>query len=194
MGKKDNAVHIMCILDRSGSMMSMASEVINSFNEFLKEQKAEKGKAFLTLVLFDDKYEVVYDRINLKKADPIDASIYFARGMTAMNDAIGKTIMANTDKDAMVLIQTDGMENASHEYKNADIKRLVKEKEDIGWEFVFLGANIDTMQEGHSRGISALNSVSFEANDEGVKVAYASMDGSLKSYRGKKLGEWEDSK
>jgi len=191
MKKNKNAVHIICVLDRSGSMASLSDEVINSFNHFLKEQQSEKGKAYLTLVLFDDRYEVVYDRVNLKNVKPIDSSIYYARGMTGLYDAIGKAINSNTDKDAMVLIQTDGHENSSHEYNQDSIKKLIKKKEDIGWDFIFLGANIDTKTEGFKMGITASKSVSFEASANGVEQAYFSMDTATKLYRSAKLNEWE---
>ena len=188
-----NAVHIVCILDRSGSMGHLAPEVIGSFNNFVNEQKAEEGKAYLTLVLFDDQYDVVYDRIDIQEVPELTSKLYYARGMTAMNDAIGKAINACTDKDVMVLIQTDGMENMSREYKNADIKKLVSEKEALGWDFTFLGANIDTMAEGNSRGFAASKSFSFDASVQGVQTAYNSMDASTKAYRSMKSAEWDGS-
>ena len=192
MKKKQKAVHIICILDRSGSMRPLAEEVINSFNGFLEEQKEEKGQAYLTLVLFDNKYDVVYDRVAIKDVEPIDKSIYFARGMTGLYDAIGMAINSCTDNDAMVLIQTDGDENCSQEYDHKEIKKLISEKEKIGWDFIFLGANIDTMAEGHKMGIDSSKSVSFEATNNGVAMAYASMDFATKSYRSAKLAEWDE--
>ena len=192
--KKQNAVHIVCILDRSGSMSSLQTEVINSFNNFLKEQQDEKGKAYLTLVLFDDKYEVVHDRVNIKDVPQLNEKVYFARGMTGLYDAIGKGVNSIKDKDVMVLIQTDGYENSSQEYTQKSIKDLISKKEDKGWDFIFLGANIDTMAEGSKMGIAASKSVSFQANSAGVEMAYMTMDASTKSYRSAKLAEWEDDK
>ncbi len=188
----ENAVHIICILDRSGSMGRLTTEVIGSFNNFLKEQKAEDGKAYLTLVLFDNKYEVVYDRIDLMEVPDLTPEVYFARGMTAMYDAIGITINSCKDKDVMVLIQTDGYENASHEYGKTDIKKLITAKEALGWDFIFLGANIDTVAEGSNIGISSAKSVSFEANARGIDMAYSSMDSSTKMYRNMKSAEWDN--
>lgn len=190
--KKSNAVHIICVLDRSGSMSSLAVEVINSFNNFLIEQKAEKGKAFLTLVLFDDKYEVLYDRVDIQDVNPLNDKMYYARGMTGLYDAIGKAINSTEDKDAMVLIQTDGYENSSQEYNQSSIKELISKKEKLGWDFIFLGANIDTMAEGSKMGLDSSKSMSFEATDAGVMMAYNSMDMATKSYRSAKLAEWED--
>jgi len=181
MGKK--TTEIICILDRSGSMGGLATEVINSFNNFITEQKEVKGKAKVTLVLFDDQYDLVLDRVKLNDVPELTEATYFARGMTAMNDAIGRTIKnvkEGTNK-AIVLIQTDGYENASHEYTNAQIKVMVKEKEDGGWNFVFLGANIDTVAEGGLRGFD--KSFSFDNNARGVQTAYASMSASTVAYR-----------
>ncbi len=194
MGKKNKApvIDIICILDRSGSMMSLQDEVVNSFNEFISDQRKEKGKARVTLVLFDDKYEVVYDRIKLKDVPELTREVYFARGMTSLLDAVGKTIKASDAKDAMVLIQTDGHENSSREFKKADIKALIKEKEDQGWDFLFLGANIDTVSVGSGIGIAASKTASFAANDAGVKNAYASMSKMSSEYRSMKLQDFED--
>lgn len=188
--KKQNAVHIVCILDRSGSMSSLQTEVINSFNTFLKEQQAEKGKAFLTLVLFDDRYDIIHDRVNIKDVPKLDSQTYFARGMTGLYDAIGKTVNSIIDKDVMVLIQTDGYENSSQEYNQKAIKELITKKENLGWDFIFLGANIDTMAEGSKMGLAASKSVSFQANSAGVEMAYMTMDMSTKAYRNAKLEEW----
>ncbi len=194
MGKKNKApvIDIICILDRSGSMMSLQDEVVNSFNEFISDQRKEKGKARVTLVLFDDKYEVVYERIKLKDVPELTREVYFARGMTSLLDAVGKTIKASDAKDAMVLIQTDGHENSSREFKKADIKALIKEKEDQGWDFLFLGANIDTVSVGSGIGIAATKTASFAANDAGVKNAYASMSKMSSEYRSMKLKDFED--
>ncbi len=194
MGKKNKApvIDIICILDRSGSMMSLQDEVVNSFNEFISDQRKEKGKARVTLVLFDDKYEVVYDRIKLKDVPELTREVYFARGMTSLLDAVGKTIKASDAKDAMVLIQTDGHENSSREFKKADIKALIKEKEDQGWDFLFLGANIDTVSVGSGIGIAATKTASFAANDAGVKNAYTSMSKMSSEYRSMKLKDFEN--
>ena len=181
-----NPVHIICILDRSGSMSSLTSEVIGSFNHFLDEQKAEDGEAKLTLVLFDNEYEVVYDQVDIKEVKHIDNSIYYTRGMTAMNDAIGMTISKYTDADAIVLIQTDGHENSSSEYTRERVKELITEKEKLGWDFTFLGANIDAQAEAQSLGISVDKAVQFAANASGVTASYASMDMNTKLYRASK--------
>ena len=186
---KNNSVHIICILDRSGSMASLQNEVINSFNNFLETQKSEKGKAYLSLVLFDDQYEVIYDKVNIKKVCPIDNTIYYARGMTSLYDAIGKTISSICDKNVMVLIQTDGNENSSQEYSQNAIKNIITSKEQLGWDFTFLGANIDTVKEGSKMGLSASKSISFAPTSRGVEMAYNTMSNSTSMYRSLKEDE-----
>lgn len=146
--------HIICILDRSYSMKGMQSEVIGNFNNFLREQKELEGKAKLTLVLFDDQYEMIYDEIDLQKAKPLTKRQYFARGMTRMNDAVGKTLVnKGRKKKAIVLIHTDGDENDSREYDHSDIKKIVK-KLKKKWEFIFVGAGIDAKQRNRDYGFT----------------------------------------
>lgn len=183
-------VHIVCILDRSGSMSSLTTEVIGSFNEFLADQRKEKGRAKVTLVLFDDKYEVVYDRVKLKDVPDLTEKEYFARGMTGMYDAIGKTLTSIDDPDAIVLIQTDGFENSSHEYNQAQVKELIDKKEKKGWQFLFLGADIDTKTVGSGMGINAASSVSFDKSSKGIHDAYATMNATSTSYRSMKADEF----
>ena len=148
------ATHIICILDRSGSMGHMAEEVRSNFNNFLAEQKELEGRAKLTLVLFDDKYELIYDEVDLQKARPLTSRQYFARGMTAMNDAVGRTLTNKQDhKKAIVLIHTDGYENNSKEYNSKDIKKLVKGLKKK-WEFIFVGAGIDAVKTNRDYGFT----------------------------------------
>lgn len=148
------ATHIICILDRSFSMKHMESEVIGNFNNFLKEQKKLEGKAKLTLVLFDDQYDMIYDEIDLQKARPLTKKQYYARGMTRMNDAVGRTLTNKAGKKkAIVLIHTDGEENDSREYKHKDIKKMVK-KLKKKWEFIFVGADINVQQRNEDYGFT----------------------------------------
>jgi len=152
--RKSNTTHIICILDRSGSMSGMQDEVISNFNHFLAEQKELEGKAKLTLVLFDDRYEMIYDEIDLQKARRLTNRQYFARGMTAMNDAVGRTLVNKKQHDkAIVLIHTDGYENHSKEYTPKDIKKLVKGLKKK-WEFIFVGADIDAQRTNRDYGFT----------------------------------------
>ncbi len=183
-------VHIICILDRSGSMGNLAEEVIGSFNEFLADQRKEKGRAKLTLVLFDDKYEVVYDKIKLKDVPDLTSKEYFTRGMTSMYDAVGKTLTSIDDPDAIVLIQTDGYENSSQEYNQHQVKTLIDSKEALGWKFLFLGADIDTVSVGSGIGLAAGSTESFDKSSVGIKSAYMAMNSHSVSYRAQKADEF----
>ncbi len=176
-----DTTHIICILDRSGSMSSQASEVIINFNKFLKEQQALDGKANLTLVLFDDQYEMVYDAIDIKEIPPLTVGTYFVRGMTAMNDAIGRTlnIMQRNEK-AIVLIHTDGWENASQEYTPATVKTLV-DKLKKQWEFIFVGGEIDAKEVGDNFGILRTANVSNTVC--GTTNTYANFSNTTTAYR-----------
>lgn len=186
---KSEAVEILCILDRSGSMGFLAEEVINSFNQFIEDQKKEEGKARVTLVLFDNNYEKVYESVKLKKVPELTSKTYFARGLTSLYDAIGKTITDCDAKDAMVLIQTDGFENSSQEFNQTSVKKLIKEKEALGWDFIFLGANIDTVAVGTGFGMAASKSVSYANSTDGVKGAFMNMSAVTSDYRKTKLSK-----
>jgi len=169
---------IVCILDRSGSMSSLRDEVIGSYNNFVQEQKTNlKDKDnTLTLVIFDDKYEVVYERISLDSVPQLTPEIYFTRGNTSLNDAIGKSIN-NVSKDktkVLVLIQTDGLENSSMEYKSEQIKDLIKEKEKIGWQFNFIGAGPAAFEQGkqYIQVISPWNCTFTNNDTEGIREGF----------------------
>lgn len=157
-----DVTHIICILDRSGSMCNQANEVINNFNKFLKEQQEVEGEAKLTLVLFDDQYEMVYEALDLKSVPPLTEATYYVRGMTAMNDAVGRTLnQMQRHNKAIVLIHTDGWENASREYTADQVKTLT-DKLKQKWEFIFVGGGIDAQQVGASIGITK---TAFVTND-----------------------------
>jgi hypothetical protein len=180
-------VQIICILDRSGSMGPLTSDVIGSYNTFIEKQQKEPGEAEVTLVLFDTEYEVVYDKIDVKNVPELTKEVYFARGGTALLDAIGKAVSTCTAKDVMVLIQTDGEENSSCEYTKDMIKKLIDKKETIGWDFIFLGANIDAISAGDSFGMKGGKSVQYIANSDGMKVAFDTMSNATSSYRSSKM-------
>ena len=170
----EKATEIVCILDRSGSMDSIKHDAIGAFNSFLNGQKKLPSEAYLTLVLFDDEYELLYDSIALNDVPELTESTFIPRGMTALLDAIGQTIKTvkkkTKDKNVIVCILTDGEENHSNEYKHADIIKLIrKRKEKHHWEFIFLAANQDAIQTGNSLGINASRSVNFSADKEGMK-------------------------
>ncbi len=176
--------HIVAVLDGSGSMANLVSDVIGNLNNFVKEQKKLPGKATFTLIKFDDKYEVIFDSIPLKDVPTITQEHYFARNTTALNDAVCKSIKKFTLKrNVMFLIQTDGHENASREYTNKQVKEMVEHKTSKGWEFIFAGANIDAFAEGGMRGFAAKSTVNYDANARGVTNLYAAVSASAASYR-----------
>jgi Mg-chelatase subunit ChlD len=158
---KTMKTEIVMIIDRSGSMASMVKEAQRGINRFLREQKDEKGKAVLTIAQFDDKYDIVVDGVDVKTIDPENTYHLVPRAMTALLDAVGKTVTTvlerqskdkKSAKQTICVVVTDGQENSSHEYKKAQIQDLVKKAEGRGWSFVFLGANQDAFAEGQSMG------------------------------------------
>jgi uncharacterized protein with von Willebrand factor type A (vWA) domain len=178
---------IVFVLDRSGSMGGLEDDVIRGFNSFLVEQQKLKDKASLTTILFDDKYEVLYDGIDLQEVRTITKKEYFVRGSTALLDAIGKsinTVKSHTSKkdSVLFLVNTDGYENASKEYTNEKIKELVSKCEkNKKWKFVFLGANIDSFAVGNNLGITT--SRNYTSNGVGTKSVYDAVSTIFTSYR-----------
>ena len=189
-GEKTN---IICILDRSGSMSNIINDSIGGFNTFLKQQKELPDEATITVVLFDDKYELLYDNVDIKTARELSAGIWFPRGTTALYDAIGKTINNQKQKfellgdkkpaKVLVCITTDGYENASVEYKLHDIKKLIKDCEKDKWNFIYLAANQDAFNVGTSFGISGQNTFTYQASSAGVANMGLQFNAATTSYR-----------
>ena len=184
---------IICILDRSGSMSSIMSDSIGGFNTFLKQQKELPDEATLTVALFDDKYELLYDDVDIKEVKDITTKEWYPRGVTALYDAIGKTInnvKANhtrlgNERPAKVLvcIVTDGYENASKEYCLNDIEKLIKKCERDDWNFIYLAANQDAFDVGQSFGISGGNTFTYTASMNGVSDMSQKLSNVTASYR-----------
>ncbi len=181
---KKGLTELVFILDRSGSMSGLESDTIGGYNSMLRKQKNEPGEAVVTTVLFDDRYELLHDRINLKGIAPMTSREYFVRGSTALLDAVGRTIskIGNAQKhtaDAeraekvLFVITTDGMENASREYSTDKVRRMIeRQKERYGWEFIFLGANIDAVKTAASFGIHEDRAVNYNADSPGTQLNY----------------------
>ena len=179
-----NLTELVFILDRSGSMSGLESDTIGGYNSLLEKQRKEVGEATVTTVLFDDQYEMLHDHAAIGKVKDITNKEYFARGMTGLLDAIGKTInhVSNRHKNAldnevpektMVVIITDGCENASREFTLPQVKQMIeRQKEMFGWEFLFLGANIDAVSTAAGFGISADRAVTYEADSEGTRMNF----------------------
>jgi uncharacterized protein YegL len=178
-----NLTEIIFLLDRSGSMSGLESDTIGGFNAFIEKQRELPGEAIVTTVLFDDRYEVLWNGVDIKDVKLTEKE-YYVRGMTALLDAIGKTItdvsnrLANTEESkrpgkVIFVITTDGMENSSREFTYEKVRKLIRHQtEKHNWEFIFLGANIDAVKEAGSIGIKCEDAFNFEATKEGVVRMY----------------------
>lgn len=181
---KKDLTELIFILDRSGSMGGLESDTIGGYNAMLKKQMGAEGSAYITTVLFDDEYELLHDRINLKGVKPITEKEYFVRGTTALLDAVGKSIQKivnvqrNTSDDekaekVLFVITTDGLENASREYSYTKVRAMIeKQKSRYGWEFIFLGANIDAVSEAEKFGIDSSRAAQFHNDKDGIELNY----------------------
>ena len=160
-------INVIFLLDRSGSMQGAETDTIGGYNGFLKKQK---DNTLVTTVLFDDKYETLYYRENIKKVKKLTTSEYYVRGCTALYDAIGITInrLEKDVKDEKVIfvITTDGLENASKEYNKDSVKKLIKKHSN--YEFIYLGANIDSYAEGAKIGIKSSNIANYKKSRKGI--------------------------
>ena len=191
---KPKDVELVFILDRSGSMGGLESDTIGGYNSMLSKQKKEKtGKVSVTTVLFDDQYELLYNQVPIEKVSPMTEEEYYVRGSTALLDAIGKTVMqvkANQDRKeikdkVLFVIITDGMENASREYRAEQVKKLIEErKEKDNWEFLFLGANIDAIGAAKDIGIDSSRAVRFKSDKKGTAKNYEVLNEAIKEIRG----------
>ena len=202
---KEGLTELVFIVDRSGSMEGLEGDTIGGFNAMLKEQKALEGEAFVTTVLFDDKYELLHDRIDIKAVAPLTGEDYTVRGSTALLDAVGKTIekIRNAQKHTadefraekvLFVIITDGMENASHEYSARWVKgRIERQRQKYGWEFVFLGANMDAVAEAGKLGIDADRASSYQSDAYGTGLAWGVVSKASSAIRtGAELRGWSD--
>lgn len=190
-----NLTELVFILDRSGSMGGLESDTIGGFNSMLAKQQAESGECRITTVLFDNQYEILHDRIDIKAVSPISDREYFVRGNTALLDAVGTTIskiggvQKNTAKDyraekVLFIITTDGMENASREYSYDKVKSMIeRQKNKYGWEFIFLGANIDAVEVADRFGVARNRAQNFHNDSEGIALNYCVLSETVASYR-----------
>lgn len=197
MMKKD-LTELVFILDRSGSMSGLESDTIGGYNAMLEKQKKEPGEARITTVLFDDMYELLHDRISLKGIKTITDKEYYVRGTTALLDAVGKTInkIGNVQKHisederaehVMIVITTDGMENASREFSYEKVRQMIEHyKSKYGWEFIFLGANIDAIDVAERFGISKDRAANYHADSEGTVLNYNVISETISNIRANK--------
>lgn len=197
---------LIFILDRSGSMGGLEADTIGGFNSLLAKQKKEAGEALVSTVLFDNETEVLHDRAPLADVKPMTAEDYYVRGCTALLDAVGGAIhhIGNVHKYAraedvpehtLVIITTDGMENASRRYDASRVKEMIKrQQEKYGWEFLFLGANIDAVETAGSFGIAPQRAANFHSDHEGTLLNYEVLSDTVCSVRaGMPLSaEWKE--
>lgn len=177
-----NLTEIIYILDRSGSMGGLEKDTIGGYNAFLEKQKQEEGEAIISTVLFDHKTEVLHDRMDVREVRDITEKEYYVRGCTALLDAVGGAVhhISNVHKyireedrpfKTIVVITTDGMENASRRYSYAEVKKMIRQKEEKDhWEFLFIGANIDAAAEADKIGIREERSANYIPDAEGTKL------------------------
>jgi len=192
---KKNLTELVFVLDRSGSMAGLEEDTIGGFNAMLKKQKAVKGEALVTTVLFDNEYEVLHNRESIKHVEPMTPAEYYVRGSTALLDAVGRTINRigyaisheaedNRPGKVLFVIITDGMENASCEFGWHTVKRMIEhQKSKYAWEFVYLGANIDAAAEAAKVGIAADRAANYHADAKGTALNYAVMSEQITHYR-----------
>ena len=183
-----NLTELVFILDRSGSMCGLERDTIGGFNSMLEKQKQENGEAYVSTVLFDNVSQVIHDRVEIQKVPAMTEREYYVRGSTALLDAVGKAIhhIGNIHKYAreedrpqktLFVITTDGMENASREYSYERVREMIRRQtEKYGWEFIFLGANIDAAGEAARFGIRADHAVNYHADHKGTAVIYEAVN------------------
>lgn len=192
---KKNLTEIVFILDRSGSMSGLEADTIGGFNSMIQKQKRADGEAFVSTVLFDNQSEVIHDRVDVKNIRPLTEKDYTVGGCTALLDAIGGAIhhIGNIHKYArkedlpqktIFVITTDGMENASRRYDSDTVKRMIeRQKEKYGWEFLFLGANIDAVETARHFGIAENRAVNYHADSKGTALNFDVMGDVLQIFR-----------
>ena len=192
---KNNITELVFILDRSGSMSGLESDTIGGFNSLIEQQRAKEGTCYVSVVLFDNVSEVLYDRASLDTIRPMTDKDYFVRGSTALIDAIGGAIhhIGNVHKYArkedvpehtMFIITTDGMENASRRYSAEEVRRMVnRQKEKYGWEFLFVGANIDAVETARNFGIAPERTANYHADALGTATVFKTVCRNISALR-----------
>ena len=192
---RKNLTEVVFILDRSGSMSGLETDTIGGFNSMIQKQKMEAGQALISTVLFNNYSKVLYDRADVQKIPQMTEADYFVHGCTALLDAIGGAIhhIGNVHKYArpedvpehtIFIIMTDGMENASHIYSSDKVKHMIeRQKEKYGWEFLFLGANIDAIEAAGHFGIDADKAANYQCDGEGTALNYEVLNDAISAVR-----------
>ena len=192
---KKDLTRMIFVLDKSGSMSGLEKDTIGGFNSLIEKQRKESGEARVTTVLFNDRVAFVHDNADIKDVPLLTSKEYYVCGCTAMLDAIGSVIKKAEADDAttsenekaektVVIITTDGMENASRHYSDREVKQMIKkEEEKYGWEFLFLAANIDAVETAERYGIRRERAANYNATKEGTDAMYACMSMAVESIR-----------
>ena len=190
---KNNLTEMLFILDSSGSMHGTEADVLGGFNSMIEKQKQEDGRAFVTTVVFNTDCRTVHDRLDINSVPPLGDRDYCPCGCTALLDAVAGSIKhishihkysrpEDVPEKTVVVIATDGMENASRRYSLSQVKELIeKEQTKYGWEFIFLGANIDAIGTAQSMGITADRAANFNCDDEGLELCFAAVSDAVSS-------------
>ena len=190
----NNITELVFILDRSGSMSGFEADTVGGFNATIEKQKGQEGKVYVSTVLFDNVSDVIHDRLDIREVTPMTRKEYYVRGCTALLDAVGNAIshISNIHKYArqedrpektLFVITTDGMENASHQYTYNKVKAMIESKKELGWEFLFLGANIDAAKEAARFGISWEHAANYHADKKGTGVIYEAVGEAVSKVR-----------
>ena len=206
MKKNNNITELVFILDKSGSMSGLESDTVGGFNTMIEKQKKQNAPCYVSTVLFNHTSEVLYDRVKLGEVQKMTEDDFFVGGSTALMDAIGGAIhhIGNIHKyirpedvpaNTMFVIMTDGMENASRRYSSEQVKQMIeRQKKRYGWEFLFIGANIDAIETAARYGIDADRAVNYHADKEGTRVVYQSVANAVCNVRANKelRADWSE--
>ena len=200
---ENNILELVFILDRSGSMGGLEKDTVGGFNSMIEKQKQLEGKVFVSTVLFNHKYKLLHDRKLIDEIVPMKESEYETDGWTALLDAVGNSIthISNIHKylrkedvpsKVMFVITTDGLENASNEFNKKTVKKMIEDKQREGWEFLFVGANIDAVETAEDYGINTENAVNYHADTEGTDVLYKTVSSAVENLQktGKINNNW----
>ena len=199
---KNNSTELVFILDRSGSMAGLESDTIGGFNSLIEKQKKLDEKCYVSTVLFNQVSEVVHDRVDLEQIKSMTDDDYIPGGCTALIDAIGDAIkhIKNVHKyireedvpeHTLFAIMTDGYENAIRKYSDAEVKKMIEKQKEEGWEFLFVGANIDSVSTAKGFGINQERAVNYHADHDGTRVAFCAVSETVAGLR--KTGKVEES-
>ncbi|MBQ6552960.1 MAG: VWA domain-containing protein [Clostridia bacterium] len=202
IGKNENLTELVFILDRSGSMSGLETDVVGGFNSLIKKQKEQEGECLVTTVLFSNDSETLHDRVALESVPEMRAEDFGVGGCTALIDAIGGAVehIAAIHKYArpedvpahvVFAIMTDGMENASRRFSSKQVKKEIEKRREDGWEFLFIGANIDAVETAGHFGIAAEKAVNYHADNRGTGLAFMAVGKAMRAARkGKVCEEW----